>query len=305
MKIDRLLGIVVYLLGRDTVSARVLAEKFGVSPRTIQRDIESISLAGIPVGSLQGQSGGYFIVDSFKMNRQLLQAEDYAIILAALKGLLSGYDNERAQNAVDKMMALSPDRALPQQAFQLNLGVLREGKNTAQDMAVLEQAIKEKKVIRFQYTDARNIVSDRCVEPLLLTYKWYAWYLFAYCRDKQDYRLFRISRMRQAASMSKPFAATHADAEDLLAAHTDHRHSINVKLLCAAEGRVLLEEAFPNAELLDVREVGLVMSFSVPEEESGWFGRLLEHSDLVTVLEPESLRERMRSLAERMVKKYG
>ncbi|MHA6529687.1 helix-turn-helix transcriptional regulator [Paenibacillus sp. BAC0078] len=304
MKIDRLLGIVVYLLNRDTVSARVLAEKFEVSPRTIQRDIESISLAGIPVGSLQGQSGGYYIVDSFKMNRQLLQAEDYAIIVAALKGLLSGYDSLRGQDTVEKMTALLPDKAVLGQAFQLNLGVLREGGNTAGDIAILEQAIKEKTMIRFQYTDARNIVSGRRVEPLILTYKWYAWYLFAYCCDKQDYRLFRVSRMRQVASMSKPFITTHADAEDLLAAHTDHRHSINVKLLCPAEGRVLLEEAFPNAEVLEVRGEGLVMSFTVPDEENGWFGRLLEHSDLIAVLEPESLRERMRSLAERIVKKY-
>ncbi|KWX85667.1 hypothetical protein AMQ83_23380, partial [Paenibacillus riograndensis] len=92
MKMDRLLGIVVYLLNRETVRARELAEKFEVSPRTIQRDMASISLAGIPVGSQQGLNGGYYIMDSYKMNRQLLQSEDYTYILAALKGLLSGYD---------------------------------------------------------------------------------------------------------------------------------------------------------------------------------------------------------------------
>ncbi|KWX78976.1 hypothetical protein AMQ84_08050 [Paenibacillus riograndensis] len=304
MKMDRLLGIVVYLLNRETVSARELAEKFEVSPRTIQRDMASISLAGIPVGSQQGLNGGYYIMDSYKMNRQLLQSEDYTYILAALKGLLSGYDSLRAQSTVEIMTSLAPDKAALGPMLQLNLGVLREGEGTGGNIALVEKAIREKIRLGFQYTDARGSVTDRGVEPLLLTYKWYAWYLFAYCCDKQEYRLFRLSRMRSVHLMSQTFTLTHKDAELLLSEHSDLRPQIKVRLACMAEHKVLLQEAFPQAELLEEREGELLMSFTVPEEEQGWFGKLLEYSQLITVLEPEELRLRMHTQAAFILEKY-
>ena len=71
MKIDRLLGITTYLLNRDIVNANTLAKKFEVSSRTIQRDIETLNLAGIPISSIQGTNGGYGIVDSFKFEKQI------------------------------------------------------------------------------------------------------------------------------------------------------------------------------------------------------------------------------------------
>ncbi|CQR54828.1 helix-turn-helix transcriptional regulator [Paenibacillus riograndensis] len=304
MKMDRLLGIVVYLLNRETVSARELAEKFEVSPRTIQRDMASISLAGIPVGSQQGLNGGYYIIDSYKMNRQLLQSEDYTYILAALKGLLSGYDSLRAQSTVEIMTSLAPDKAALGPMLQLNLGVLREGEGTGGNIALVEKAIREKIWLGFQYTDARGGVTDRGVEPLLLTYKWYAWYLFAYCCDKQDYRLFRLSRMRSVHLMSQTFTLTHKDAELLLSEHSDLRPQTKVRLACMAEHKVLLQEAFPQAELLEEREGELLMSFTVPEEEQGWFGKLLEYSQRITVLEPEELRLRMHTQAAFILEKY-
>ena len=93
MKTDRLLFIVIYLLNHDTVSAAKLAERFEVSKRTILRDIEQISLAGIPIKSLPGANGGYSIMEGYKINGQLVNKEDHATIITALKGFLSAYDN--------------------------------------------------------------------------------------------------------------------------------------------------------------------------------------------------------------------
>ncbi|WP_052091986.1 YafY family protein [Paenibacillus sp. FSL H7-0357] len=305
MKINRLLGIVVYLLNREVVSARALADKFEVSSRTIQRDIESIGLAGIPVGSLQGTNGGYYILDSFKMNRQLLQSEDYAYILAALKGLVSGYSSRRAEDTMEKIMSLTPEKEAAPQPIQLDLGVLREGAGTGEAIQVIEHAIRQKKVIHIQYTNARNEVADRNVEPLLLTYKWYAWYLFAYCCDHCGYRLFRLSRIRELRATDGTFSTMHRDAESLLAEAQDHRPYITVKLACPAGLRVLMEELLPNAVLIEVRDQELVMGFTVPEEENGWFGTLLLYGHQLTVLEPPSLRQRMADHASNLLNKYA
>lgn len=304
MKINRLLGIVVYLLNRETVSGRALAEKFEVSVRTIQRDIESISLAGIPVGSLQGLNGGYYILDSFKMSRQLLQPQDYANIQAALKGFTSGVDSRHAKDTEEKILALSPEKEALRQAFQLNMEVLQEGRGTGAVITALERAIREEQPLQFQYTNVRNITSCRRVEPLLLTYKWYAWYLFAFCREREGYRLFRLSRIRDILPLPGPFTSAHGDAELLLAEHGDNRVYMNIKLLCPAEYRVLMEEALPNARLLEVRGEQLVLGFTVPEEEQGWFGIILQHSHQVTVLEPELLREKLLARARIILDAY-
>jgi predicted DNA-binding transcriptional regulator YafY len=183
--------------------------------------------------------------------------------------------------------------------------VLQEGIGTGKAIAVIERVIREKQVIQFQYTNARNSTSCRCVEPLLLTYKWYAWYLFAYCRDKEDYRLFRLSRIRDIITLAEPFITVHGDAELLLAGHGDRREYMDIKLLCPAEYRVLLEEALPNARLLEEREQNLVMGFTVPEEERGWFGILLQHGHQVKVLEPEALREKLLAQARIIVDSYS
>ncbi|QMV42640.1 helix-turn-helix transcriptional regulator [Cohnella cholangitidis] len=304
MKINRLLGIVIYLLNRDTVSARSLAEKFEVSTRTIQRDIETLSLAGIPVGAEQGTNGGYYIMNSFKMNRQVLHSEDYTFILTALKGLCSGYSSNQAEATFEKMLALSPYRDHEQQSISLDFGVLREGARTREDIAIVERAIRMKYVIEFEYTNALNDTSNKLVEPLTLTYKWYSWYVFGFCRRKQDYRLFRLSRMRRIESTVTPFSKHHENAEALLARHQDQRPYINVKLLCSSEIRVSIEESFPNARLTEIGEKEFVIEFSVPEEEKGWFGTLLGYGRQVAVLEPESLKQKVISHAKSILDRY-
>ena len=92
MKIDRLLGITIYLLNHRKVSARTLADKFEVSQRTIQRDMETLNMAGIPIVSTYGSDGGYAILDSFRMERQAACDSDYSFILTALKGLSTAYN---------------------------------------------------------------------------------------------------------------------------------------------------------------------------------------------------------------------
>lgn len=304
MKLNRLLGIVVYLLNREVVSARALAEKFEVSPRTIQRDMDSIGEAGIPVGSIQGKSGGYYILDSFKMNRQLLQSEDYMYILAALKGLVSGYNSRRAEETVEKMISLSPAVIPSEQPFRLQLDTLREGSGTLHSIEVIEEAIRGRTGVQFQYTDAQQSVSSRYVEPLLLSYRWYAWYLFAYCCQREDYRLFRLSRIREIRNTGQSFNHTHGNAEHLLAAHQDVRSYISIKLACPADRRVQLEEAFPNARVVEERCGELILQFSVPETETGWFGILLLNAGSCTVLEPETLRQRLQSHARMILQQY-
>lgn len=305
MRMDRLLGLVIYLLNRDMLSARTLAEKFEVSTRTIQRDMETLSAAGIPIGSSQGTSGGYYIMDSYKMNRQMLRPEDYNFILTALKGLNSGYDNTRLEETFEKMHLLAPSKEMPEQHIHLDFGVLREGVQTRGDLASIEAAILKRSVIEFDYTDAGNHISHRVVEPLLITYKWYSWYLFGFCCHKEDYRLFRLSRIRGLSSTACTFSRQHSNAEEILARQQDRRTYINVRLLCRSELRVAMEESFPNARYKEEDEENFSMDLNVPESETGWFNTLLGYAHQVTILEPETLRQKVVLHAKEIIAKYN
>lgn len=129
MKIERLLGIVVYLLNRDFVNANTLAEKFEVSTKTIQRDIETLNLAGIPITSMKGTNGGYGILDSFKMDKQMASMEDYQLIISALRGMSSAYNNKKIETTLEKILNVSKQEKCNNTRVKIDFSASREWKN--------------------------------------------------------------------------------------------------------------------------------------------------------------------------------
>ena len=127
MKIDRLLGITIYLLNNKKISAKVLANKFEVSLRTIQRDIDTLNKAGIPVVSFFGMDGGYEILDSFKMDKQLVGNNDYSNIISALQGLVSAYESPKIEITLEKIKSLLNNKT--NLNINLDFSVLKESKN--------------------------------------------------------------------------------------------------------------------------------------------------------------------------------
>ncbi|MBP2658993.1 MAG: hypothetical protein H6Q69_2025 [Firmicutes bacterium] len=304
MKIDRLLGIVIYLLNRDTVSARALAEKFEVSPRTIQRDIETLGLAGIPVSSTQGTNGGYKIVNSFKINSQFLTIEDYSFIITALKGLCSAYENSHIETTFEKLISLSPINEKSPQHIHLDFSVLREGGHIKDDLTTIETAINKEMAVEFEYTNAQNDQSQRLVEPMAVIHQWYAWYLFGFCCERQDYRMFRLSRIRNLNLTCQTFSKAHENTKELLAQKQDTRNYMKIKLLCPVDMRISLEECFPRSCITETGNKELLIEFSVPDSERGWFGTLLGYGNKITILEPERLKDMFVNHAKEILKKY-
>lgn len=306
MRLERLLGIITYLLNHEAATARKLAERFEVSVRTIQRDMEALNLAGIPVVSARGAAGGYMLMDGFRLGGQLINRDDYSHILTAVSGLCSAYDSHMVAETLEKLRALAPQTLPGGQGLRLDLGVMREGLNTVHDLATLRTAIDARHVVRFIYTDAENQQRHRQVEPLTVIYRWYAWYLFGFCRMRQDYRLFRLSRIRQL-EMGDPFSAQHRDVHTLLEkydARDQHRY-LHIRMLCQPETRISLEERFPDAEFRVTPEGLLMVEMRLPENERGWYGWLLSYGKQICVLEPECVRQRLAQTAREILDNYA
>ena len=310
MRIDRLLSIIVYLLNRQLVSARELAERHGVTVRTIQRDMEAIGLAGIPIMSVQGPHGGYGIVDSYKMDRQLMSVDDLFYIVTALSGIVSSTSNKKIAATAEKIKSLIPERdeALFDEKHQklfVDFSMLSDPANKPDLFEIIERAIDQNSLLHIGYTNNKLETTERLVEPMTIVFKWRSWYLFAYCRLRGDYRLFRFSRIRSPMLIDRRFERRPMSVEDYLTRSDTWSTSKRVDLVLAFDGKMkaLVKEFFFGNEITCDDSGRLVVHASMPED--GWvYGMILSYGSFVEVLSPEHIRKLIADTAANIQKKY-
>lgn len=314
MKLDRLLGITVFMLNRKKVTASVLAEKFEVSKRTIQRDMETLAKAGIPIASTIGTCGGYEIMPCFTMDRQLGSDSDYTLILTALDGFASAFDDPQILRIREKIQALANSNSSANLIHNrgtnpliLDLSALKESSHLDAKMALVDQALQERRCLSFDYTNARDRFTHVNVEPVALLYKWYGWYLFAYHPLKQDYRLFKLVRIGTLKIESETFTTCHNEPQNLLNRHEqgDTRSYLRIRLLCKGEVQIRALEYLSGRVTEEYDNGDFVLEMQVPEYEHMWFGSLLAFGNKVEVLEPEELRQRLNTQAEEIIRVYS
>lgn len=305
LKMDRLIGITMYLLNRNVVSAKELAERFEVSVRTIVRDVDALSIAGIPISSSTGASGGYEILDTFKLNKQITTMEDYLFIITALKGMCSAYDNKKIKITLEKLLTAGHYKDEEQRVF-IDFGVVSEGGNIPGFVREIEEAIKNKIIVEFDYTDSAEQKSHRTVEPLALSYRWYAWYLLAYCTDKNDYRLFKLNRLMDLTVTDKTINYDHGNIPELLEKQwsNDTRRYIPIKLLCKSKVRVPIME-YMRGKIIEERENGdfVMLTYGI-ENDRMWLSLLLGFGDSVKVLKPQEVIDMLKAKALQIQKLY-
>lgn len=306
MKIERLLGIIIYLLNREIVSGNTLADKFEVSTRTIQRDIEALNLAGIPIISIQGVNGGYGILDSFKLDKHITSKEDCQFIITALNSMNSAYSSKKLEDTLEKLLNTINKEQFLEPKVKLDFSVSRESSSVNQYLRTIEEAANKEKVIEFVYSNSYGGKTLREVEPAGIVYKWYAWYMFGYCCIKKDYRLFKVARMRNLKALEKSFSIKHESLEALLSKHDkqDTREYMNVKLLCKKEILLFIEEYFPNTGIEVAENGDFIVQFYVPGNEIGWKGLIYTFGNKIKIIEPEELKSEFISKAQEIIDIY-
>lgn len=307
MKLERLLAIIMLLMNRGRMTAKELAEHFEVSTRTIYRDLEVINQAGIPIVTYQGANGGVGIMETFKVDRQVVTPDELLSIVAALKGVNSTLDDRQLQNIEEKMKTLIPQGAKGLWDERIVIDFSSWGSNavTREKVKLLRKAMEEEKVVHFFYTNAQGVAKDRVIEPEKLILKGYMWYLFGYCRMRQDHRLFRLSRMRDLRMGSERFVLRPLPvSEDPGGLENRGVHYIHLVLRFSPRVRVRVEDFF-ETEQVEVQDDGsLIVRVSYPEDE--WvYGTVLSYGCDVEVLEPPHLREIICMRALRMLELYG
>ena len=195
MQIDRLIQIVFLLLRHENITAKQLAEELCVSTRTIYRDINILSVAGIPITSQKGFGGGLSLLQGFSLDKSYFTQEEQNNIVQALQILkLSNYPD--ADKSLNKVAGLFSHN-LQSEWLEIDFSYWGSPEKERNNITALERAIINKYVITFTYFNAELTVTHQTVEPLKLVFKSHSWYLVAYSENKKDIRTFKMSRIRE------------------------------------------------------------------------------------------------------------
>lgn len=301
MKVDRLIGILTLLLQREKITAPELAQRFEVSRRTINRDIETLCQAGIPLITTQGQGGGIALAAEYKLNHTLLTPPELAAIAAGLKGLDSVTPTGATAALWDKL-SLSPASAQT-----TNNAIIIDLSSHYQDslspkIQLIKQAIETQKRITFTYYSSQG-EGQRCIEPYHLVFQWSDWYVFGYCLDRQDFRLFKLNRLWDVMLTETDFIRRPVVAERLDFANYFTHSPLIFKGLFASSARYrLIEEYGPQS--FTVQPDGRLLFTDSFRSLTYLLSWVLSFGGQVKVLAPDELIEQLSDAAHKILEQH-
>jgi len=297
MQMNRLFQIIYILLDKDNVTAKALAERFDVSQRTIYRDIDALSLAGIPVYTERGKGGGISLLPDFVLNKSILSAQEQNEILSALQGL-TAIKTMESDRVLQKLSTIFNKSAVPWLEVDFtNWSLARESIFHDFKLAILEH-----RIVRFDYYSTFGEKTCRSVEPIQLWFKSRSWYIKAYCLTRQDIRIFKLARVRNLT-----ITDAHFDERDLLAILPNDGHASRQKPDTTLVLKIAPEMAYrvyDDFECGALQEDGsYIVSVTWPEDE--WvYGMILSFGEYAEVLEPEHIKKIIKKKSQKILEKY-
>lgn len=300
MKIDRLIGILSILLQKDKVTAAELSEKFEVSRRTIARDIDDICMAGIPIVTSQGKGGGISIMEGYKIDRALLSIEDMKAIFTGLKSLDSVSDSPRYRQLMDKLSAENSEISDLEGQIIIDLAAWDKTAVSGK-IELIKKAIKNGEKIMFKYC-APNGESVRTIEPYHLIFQWSSWYVWGYCTTRQDYRLFKLTRLfelKNTGEKCEPRDVPQYECERLW--HLNGQITTTVRFDASMKWRVIDEYS---TELPRFNEDGSSELTITWSDKQTFFGMILSYGDKAEIISPPELREEFAGLVKNISEIY-
>ncbi len=305
------MAITILLLNRKRVQAQELADRLEVSLRTIYRDLESLNVAGIPIISYTGADGGFEIMENFRLDRQMLSFDELISLSTALRGLQStqAFSNQNLDGLLDKVGALvskaEQGRMAGADQVIIDLNPWKSSSSERNKYDTLHKAVSDKRLIRFTYTDGQGGETERCIEPMGLVLKGYTWYLHGYCLNRDDYRMFRLSRIRNLLILEDTFQRRMVTLSELNENWGPQRDSKMVDLVLRFTGpaKVPAEDHFDSDEIERQPDGSLIVRVRYPDND--WLiGFLLHFRTDLFILEPSHIAAAVRKSALEIAKLY-
>ena len=298
MQINRLLEIVYILLEKKAVTAKALSGQFGVSQRTIYRDIDALSLAGIPVYSEKGKGGGISILPEFVLNKSILSEQEQQEILSALKAF-AGVESAETGQVIKKLSALFKKNA----ADWLQVDFSNWSLSSKNIFTNLKTAILERRIIEFDYYSTSGEKTQRCIEPVQLWFKSRAWYINGFCLTRQEMRVFKLTRIKKLKMTNKHFTSRGLVSISPDTKKDEDREIVALKFRIESEMSYRVFDEFDEGMIEKQSDGSLIVSVSWPVDF--WlYTFLLSFGEYIEVLEPKNIRKIMKEKIKKMEKNY-
>ena len=297
MKDNRLFRILYYILEKGKVTANELADKFEVSVRTIYRDIDSISSAGIPIYALQGKGGGIEIAEDFVLSKSLLSENEKQQIMSALQGL----DNTTIQRENELLTKLSALFKMKNTSWiEVDFNNWQNNKMYEKTFDDIKSAILSKNIISFTYFSSNEKETDRSVKPVRLIFKSQDWYLYALCLLRNDFRYFKLSRIKNLEIHTEKFDDSFENA--ILKKEMPHENTVHIKVKFDRKVAFRVYDEI-NGEITEDNDGNLYSEIEIPNDYN-LYNYIFSFGDEAEVLEPEEVRMQIKKMINKMAEKY-
>lgn len=299
--INRLFQIVYMLMEKPQMTAKELADIFEVSERTIYRDVDKLTMAGIPIYTNQGKHGGISILPNYVLDKSVLTIEEKEKIMESLNAL-----NEVSVSADND--SISKLRSFLGEQYQNWIEIEFSGwENRVEDGVVFEQiknAILEHSYMEITYSGSREGLVKRRIRPIKLCFKDQAWYLYAYCCLREDYRFFKLKRMSRITVLDKHFEPENVGKvlPEVSRKYSERLKSVSVTLEISQEMAFRAYEELRNIEVTDSGK----LLCNVEVTDINWFiSYVLSYGSHIRVLEPLETKEKVMQEIKKMNYLYG
>ncbi|MEG1255777.1 YafY family protein [Clostridium sp.] len=302
MKIDRLVSIIMILNNKDRVTAKELSEKFEVSTKTIQRDIEIIERAGIPIVSYKGHDGGYGIIDGYKVNKSFMTSEEVILLKKLLTGINKSYENKEAEALINKLDVIKAEKHSSLND-RLVIDFSRWGNREALNnkISIIDESIINSNLVEFTYTNGSGENTSRIVEPYKILFKSLTWYVYGFCTLKNEMRIFKVNRMENIQVKEEKFIYRENIIEELFVEKEVEKNDITIKL--SSKVKEIIRDSFEEYDVIEEDENFIIANIRIPY--SNWVeGMILSFGESIEVLSPAFLRENIKDKINNMSNLY-
>ncbi|MEA5085141.1 MAG: YafY family protein [Lachnospiraceae bacterium] len=296
MQINRLFEIVYLLLNKESVTAGEIAKQFEVSRRTIYRDVELLSSAGIPIYMTKGKGGGIALLPDFVLNKAVLTENEKSDILSALNAMDS-ISLEKADTAVKKLSSLFGNA--DSDWVEVDFSGWTNAETEALTFAALKNAILQKVVVKFLYHSGKGSL-EREVEPLKLCFKGQGWYLYGYCRVRDDCRFFKLRRIKNLTVLTEEFKRQKPN-KILDGGKVFQDDFVTITLKFSKEMAYRVYDEFLNCELLPDGSFKATLTMPRGEWVYHYLATFGEHCE---ILEPIDIRLQIKEKLQKTLSRY-
>ena len=297
MRDSRLFRILYYVLEKGKVTANELSEKFEVSVRTIYRDIDVISSAGIPIYATQGKGGGIEIADDFVLKKSLLSEKEQEQILVALKGL-EGINKQYENELLTKLSAFFKIKNT--NWIEVDFTNWQRGNEYDELFNDIKSAIINKNIIRFTYFSSNEKETSREVKPIRLLFKGWDWYVYTFCLLRNEFRYFKLSRIRDLKILDENFEDSYEDV--VLIKEMEYKDTVRVKL--KFDRKVAFRVYDEMGHIKEDEKGNLYAEIELPNDYN-LYNYIFSFGESVEVLAPIEIRNNIRDMINKMSRIYN